>query len=190
MNAVIRPAPFLIGHTLRNALPPLSGSFAPAVRYVISKYTKYSFDPMPSPVPKSFADGLAIPFCEHACFGKFKGIDFMKFSASLKLNHVFRRLYRTSGFAGPYLILYARKNRTDTNRVGITVGKKLGKAHIRNRIRRRLREAYRLNEDRFQPGWDIVVVGRGKALDGDFADICKCYLSLAKKAGILREEEA
>ncbi len=114
----------------------------------------------------------------------------MKFSASLKLNHVFRRLYRTSGFAGPYLILYARKNRTDTNRVGITVGKKLGKAHIRNRIRRRLREAYRLNEDRFQPGWDIVVVGRGKALDGDFADICKCYLSLAKKAGILREEEA
>jgi ribonuclease P protein component len=114
----------------------------------------------------------------------------MKFSASLKLNHVFRRLYRTSGFAGPYLILYARKNRTGTNRVGITVSKKLGKAHIRNRIRRRLREVYRLNEDKFQPGWDIVVVGRGKALDGDFADICKCYLSLAKKAGILREGEA
>ena len=112
----------------------------------------------------------------------------MKFSASLKLNHVFRRLYRTSGFAGPYLVLYARKNRTDTNRVGITVSKKLGKAHIRNRIRRRLREAYRLNEDKFRPGWDIVVVGRSKALDGDFADICKCYLSLAKKAGILKDE--
>jgi len=112
----------------------------------------------------------------------------MKFSASLKLNHVFRRLYRTNGFAGPYLVLYARKNRTETNRVGITVSKKLGKAHIRNRIRRRLREAYRLHEDKFQPGWDIVVVGRGKALDGDFADICKCYLSLAKKAGILIDE--
>ena len=112
----------------------------------------------------------------------------MKFSASLKLNHVFRRLYRTSGFAGPYLVLYARKNRTDTNRVGITVSKKLGKAHIRNRIRRRLREAYRLNEDKFRPGWDIVVVGRSKALDGDFVDICKCYLSLAKKAGILKDE--
>ena len=114
----------------------------------------------------------------------------MKFSASLKLNHVFRRLYRTNGYAGPYLVLYARRNRTGLNRVGITVSKKLGKAHIRNRIRRRLREAYRLNEDKFQPGWDIVVVARGKALDADFGDICKSYLALAKKAGILTEGEA
>ena len=112
----------------------------------------------------------------------------MKFSTSLKLNHVFRRLYRTNGFAGPYLVLYARKNRTGGNRVGITVSKKLGKAHIRNRIRRRLREVYRLNEDRFLPGWDIVLVGRGKALDGDFEAIVKSFLSLAGKAGILREE--
>ena len=113
----------------------------------------------------------------------------MKFSTSLKLNHVFRRLYRTNGFAGPYLVLYARRNRTGGNRVGITVGKKLGKAHIRNRIRRRLREVYRLNEDKFLPGWDIVVVGRGKALDADFAALTKSYLSLAKKAGILTEVE-
>ena len=114
----------------------------------------------------------------------------MKFSTSLKLNHVFRRLYRTNGFAGPYLVLYARRNREDINRVGITVSKKLGKAHIRNRIRRRLREIYRLNEDKFLPGWDIVLVGRGKALDADFAAIMNSFLSLAKKAGILREEQA
>jgi ribonuclease P protein component len=114
----------------------------------------------------------------------------MKFSTSLKLNHVFRRLYRTNGFAGPYLVLYARKNRTGINRVGITVSKKLGKAHIRNRIRRRLREVYRLHEDQFLPGWDIVLVGRGKALDGDFAAITASFLTLARKAGILREEEA
>ena len=112
----------------------------------------------------------------------------MKFSTSLKLNHVFRRLYRTSGFAGPYLVFYTRKNREGINRVGITVSKKLGKAHIRNRIRRRLREVYRLNEDKFLPGWDIVLVARGKALDGDFEAIVKSFLSLAGKAGILREE--
>ena len=112
----------------------------------------------------------------------------MKFSTSLKLNHIFRRLYKTSGFAGPYLVLYARKNRSESNRVGITVSKKLGKAHIRNRIRRRLREVYRLNEEKFLPGWDIVLVGRGKALDGDFAAITKSFLSLAGKAGILRED--
>ena len=112
----------------------------------------------------------------------------MKFSSSLKLNHIFRRLYHTSGQADGYLVLYARKNRMDSNRVGITVGKKLGKAHIRNRARRRLREVYRLNETLFQSGWDIVVVARHKAIDCDFQELTKGYLALAKKAGILREE--
>lgn len=110
----------------------------------------------------------------------------MKFSSSLKLNHIFRRLYHTSGFADGYLVLYARKNRTGGNRVGITVSKKLGKAHVRNFVRRRLREIYRLNEDKFQPGWDIVVVARTKAVDADFKRLTQSYLALAKKAGILR----
>ena len=114
----------------------------------------------------------------------------MKFSSSLKLNHIFKRLYHTNGFGNGYLVLYARKNRTDTNRIGITVGKKLGKAHIRNRVRRRLREVYRLNEDLFQSGWDIVVVARTKAIDAPFDQLVKGYLALAKKAGILRTEES
>lgn len=111
----------------------------------------------------------------------------MKFSSSLKLNHIFRRLYHTSGVADGYLVLYARKNRTGGNRVGITVSKKLGKAHVRNRIRRRLREVYRLNEERFRPGWDIVVVARSKAVEAPFERLTGSYLSLAKKAGILKE---
>lgn len=113
----------------------------------------------------------------------------MKFSSSLKLNHIFRRLYHTAGQADGYLVLYARKNQTESNRVGITVSKKLGKAHIRNRIRRRIREVYRLNEDKFRPGWDIVVVARSKALDAPFDKLTASYLALAKKAGILRGEE-
>ena len=112
----------------------------------------------------------------------------MKFSSSLKLNHIFRRLYHTQGVADGYLVLYARKNRLDVNRVGITVGKKLGKAHIRNRTRRRIREVYRLHEDRFQPGWDIVVVARSRVVDAPFDKLVRSYLSLAKRAGILRED--
>ena len=111
----------------------------------------------------------------------------MKYSASLKLNHIFRRLYHTSGFADGLLVLYARKNRTAENRVGITVSKKLGKAHVRNRTRRRIREVYRLNEEKFCPGWDIVVVARSKAVDAAFPQLTKSYLTLAKKAGLLRE---
>ena len=112
----------------------------------------------------------------------------MKFSSSLKLNHIFQRLYRTSGHANGLLVLYARRNRTDTNRVGITVSKKLGKANVRNRVRRRLREVYRLHEDMFQPGWDIVVVARSKAVTAPFGKLTECYLSAAKKAGILIEK--
>lgn len=112
----------------------------------------------------------------------------MKYSISLKFNHIFRRLYSSSGFANSYLVLYARKNRTLTNRVGITVSKKLGGAVVRNRVRRRLREVYRLSEDKFQPGWDIVVVARSRAVSAGFPELTKAYLSLAGKAGILREE--
>ena len=113
----------------------------------------------------------------------------MKFSSSLKLNHIFRRLYHTSGQADAFLVLYARRNRTEGNRVGITVSKKLGKAHIRNRVRRRIREVYRLNEDKFRSGWDIVVVARSRAVDAPFEKLTASYLSLAKKAGILHGEE-
>ncbi len=114
----------------------------------------------------------------------------MKFSSSLKLNHIFRRLYGTSGHANGFLVLYARKNRTNTNRVGITVSKKLGKAHVRNHVRRRLREVYRLNEEKFQPGWDIVVVARMKAVDCTFDTLTTAYLALAGKAGILSNESS
>ncbi len=112
----------------------------------------------------------------------------MKFSCALKLNHIFRRLYVTSGHANAYLVLYARKNRTNTNRVGVTVGKKLGHAVVRNRVRRRLREVYRLNEDKFLPGWDIVVVARSRCIRADFQNLTDAYLSLAEKAGLLVEE--
>ena len=111
----------------------------------------------------------------------------MKFSCALKLNHIFRRLYSTSGHANGYLVLYAKPNRTATNRVGITASKKLGHAVVRNRVRRRLREVYRLNEDRFAPGWDIVVVARSRCIDADFRKLTQAYLSLAQKAGILVE---
>ena len=112
----------------------------------------------------------------------------MKFSSSLKLNHIFQRLYRSQGVANGLLVLYARENHTGCNRVGITVSKKLGKAHIRNRVRRRFREIYRLNEDQFLPGWDIVVVARTRAVKACFPELTKAYLALARKAGILQGE--
>ena len=113
----------------------------------------------------------------------------MEYSSALKLNHIFRRLYGTAGQANGFMVLYAKKNRLGQNRVGITVSKKLGGAVVRNKVRRRLREVYRLNEYRFFPGYDIVVVARSRAVDATFQDLCAAYLSAAEKAGILHPEE-
>ncbi len=111
----------------------------------------------------------------------------MRFSTSLKQNHIFQRLYRTQGTADGFLVLYARRNRTGTSRVGFTVSKKLGHAVVRNRTRRRLREIYRLNEDRLLPGYDIVVVARTRAVNAPFQKLTASFLKLAGKAGITRE---
>ena len=112
----------------------------------------------------------------------------MEYSSSLKLNHIFRRLYSATGHGNSYLVLYARKNRTCTNRVGVTVSKKLGGAVVRNRVRRRLREVYRLHEQQFSPGWDIVVVARSRCIRADFGKLTHAYLSLAEKPGYCEKQ--
>ena len=109
----------------------------------------------------------------------------MKFSSSLKKNHIFRRLYSSKGNANSYLVLYARPNRCGRNYIGITVSKKLGHAVVRNRTRRRIREIYRIYEDLFSPGWDIVLVARTRSVDADFGKLTNALLSLAQKAGLL-----
>ena len=114
----------------------------------------------------------------------------MKFSKSLKLNHIFRRLYRKGqSAAGKYLVLYCRRNGSQENRIGLTVSAKLGHAVVHNRVRRRLREIYRLHEDRFQPGWDIVVVARSRAVDAPYKKLEKNYLHLADQLGLLIPED-
>ena len=114
----------------------------------------------------------------------------MKDTVSLKFNHEFRRLYAKGKSAvSPCVAVYCRKNRLDHNRLGLTVGTKVGKAVLRNRTRRRLREAYRLHEDQLVRGYDIVVVARSAAVDADFAVLERAYLNLAKKAGILSEAD-
>ena len=112
----------------------------------------------------------------------------MKFSSSLKKNHIFRKLYSSKGVANSYFVLYARPNRSENNRIGITVSKKLGHAVVRNRTRRRIREIYRLNEERFASGWDIVVVARTRAVEAPFGQLTGAFVSLADKSGLLIPE--
>ncbi len=111
----------------------------------------------------------------------------MEFSTSLKENFEFRRLYaRGRSAVGRTLVLYARRRERDTNRLGISVSAKLGCAVRRNRVRRRLREAYRLNEGKFLPGTDMVIVVRGRGMDAPYRALEAELLALAGKLGLLR----
>ena len=112
----------------------------------------------------------------------------MKFSSSLKLNHIFQRLYHTQGFADGNMVLYARRNRLGRNRVGITVSKKLGHAVVRNRARRRMREVYRLNAGKLRTGWDIILVARGRTVTAPWKELNDTFLRLCRKLDLLEDK--
>jgi len=114
----------------------------------------------------------------------------MRFSGSLKENYMFRRLYNKGATAADsYLVLYSRKNRSGKNRIGLTTGKKLGHAVVRNRVRRRLREIYRLHEEDFCQGLDLVVVARGRSVNATYQTLEHSFLKLAGSLELLREVE-
>jgi ribonuclease P protein component len=112
----------------------------------------------------------------------------MRRTVSLKHNYEFRSMYaRGKNTAGVYLAIYARRNNRIGNvtRLGVSVSSKLGGAVVRNRVRRRVKEAYRLSEDRFLRGFDIVVVARSKAVGADFSVIRDELLRLGGKLGVV-----
>jgi len=114
----------------------------------------------------------------------------MRFTDSLKNNYEFRRLYaKGASAASPRIVMYCRKNRYGTNRLGLTVSNKIGKAVVRNGIRRRLREIYRLNEERLLPGYDIVIVARSRSSTALYSELEADFLRLVKKLGMDNRDE-
>ncbi|MDD5937427.1 MAG: ribonuclease P protein component [Clostridiales bacterium] len=112
----------------------------------------------------------------------------MKYTVSMKENHLFRRLYaKGKNGASPCLAVYARKNRLGKNRLGLTVGTKVGKAVRRNKIRRRIREAYRIHEGQMTTGWDLVVVARVKAAYAPYDQLERELLRLLDKLGVRKK---
>ena len=96
----------------------------------------------------------------------------MKFSESLKKNADFQKVYKQGkSYANRLLVMYVLKNGKNKNRLGISVSKKVGNSVIRHHITRLIREAYRLQEDMFDSGLDIVVIARATARNSTYFDI-------------------
>lgn len=86
--------------------------------------------------------------------------------------------------------MYIRNNDSEFNRLGISVSKKVGNSVVRHRVVRLVREIYRLNEERFNSGLDLVVVARSTAADIDYKAAESALLHLAKLHGILVESSS
>lgn len=128
-------------------------------------------------------------------------------SESLKDNKDFLNVYRSGkSAANRALVLYvfprAEKMRAlppekrmpyswkmageDENRVGISVSKKVGNSVVRHHLCRLIRESYRINEDKFDRGLDLVVIARPGARELSFSDIERALLNLSRRMGIIR----
>lgn len=113
----------------------------------------------------------------------------MQYTVSLKLNHVFQRLYRKGARSAlPTLAFYSRQNGRQENRLGLTTGAKLGHAVVRNKLRRRLRAIYRLHESEFKTGFDIVVVCRAASVTASYQRLERDFMKLARRNKLLRDK--
>ncbi len=114
----------------------------------------------------------------------------MIFSDSLKKTKDFQNVYHNGkSYADRNLVLYTWKNGTERNHLGISVSKKVGNSVVRHRFARLIREIYRLHEDMFNSGLDVVVVARSCAGDKDYHELENSFLKLATKAHLIKNDE-
>ena len=118
-----------------------------------------------------------------------KVLVFMDQAVTVKENYEFRRIYSKGKSAvSPQLVIYCQRNRRGHSRLGVSVSTKLGCAVVRNRVRRRIREIYRLNKAKMLPGYDLIVVARVRAVETDYQKLDRTYLRLLEQLDLLRED--
>ena len=106
----------------------------------------------------------------------------------MKKNRDFRTVYQNGKSMGSHrLVLYVLANGTERNRVGISVSKKVGNSVVRHHLTRLVRESYRLHEQEFDDGLDLVWIVRPRAKESNFFQIESAMMYLAGKAHVLKK---
>jgi ribonuclease P protein component len=113
----------------------------------------------------------------------------MEFTESLKKNSDFGNVYKKgrSG-ANRKVVLYIVQNGTDRNRLGISVSRKVGNSVVRHRIKRLIKEVYRLNESRYKRGYDLVFIARSGARDRTYAEMERAVMHVSSVLGMIPAE--
>lgn len=114
----------------------------------------------------------------------------MKKIATLKKNYEFSRVFNKGSFyVGRHIIIYILPNKLSSNRIGISVSKKSGKAVVRNRKKRLIRESYRHLEDYIKAGYDIVIAARAEETVPKYSALLKEFKYLLKKLKVFDQEK-
>ncbi|MBC2576656.1 ribonuclease P protein component [Peptostreptococcus canis] len=105
----------------------------------------------------------------------------------IKKDSDFRKVYQKGkSFADRNLVIYLLKNNRNKSRIGISISKKVGKANVRNKIRRYIKEAYRLNIDpHVKSGYDIVFIARINSKNSEYKDIERSIKYISRKTNLL-----
>lgn len=106
-------------------------------------------------------------------------------------NKEFQAVYKTGrSYANRYLVLYMIPvGKNEGNRIGFAAGKRLGGAVVRNRVKRLLREAYRLQQHHLKDGYTFVLVGRQPIIRVDLWTVQKALMDLFRKMKLIHEDE-
>ena len=108
----------------------------------------------------------------------------------LRANADFQRIRRQGkSFAQPLLVIAVLSNGLDHSRFGFVVGRRIGKAVDRNRIKRRMRESVRVRvqRDRIGEGWDVVLIARRPMRNASFHQVDEAIGLLLRRAGLASE---
>ena len=85
----------------------------------------------------------------------------------------------------PLLVVRVLRTDLENTRFGLATGRKLGGAVIRNRLRRRLREALRALAPSFQPGWDVLIIARPALVKATHEELTEAVARLLRRGGVL-----
>ena len=105
---------------------------------------------------------------------------------TLKKNYEFKNvLDKAKFYRGKYITIYITKNKKEKNLIGIAISKKLGKAVKRNRLKRIIRESYRLQKNEIKQGYNIVFIwNKNQLADCKSYEVQEDMNNLFQKAGI------
>jgi len=106
----------------------------------------------------------------------------MKSANRLKKNSDFNVVYsKRRSMANKLLIIYITENELNNSRVGFVVSKKVGNSVIRSKVKRLMKESYRINDNRFKLGYDIIFIARAECKNSTFNEIESAIIHLMKR---------